>query len=95
MMEIFAVHAVRATEVRPTEFLCEQLTDAERYAADRSNDPDVLAAGVTRFLLNEFGARRPLALYVDGVRQQVPYVSDDRMIHAGGAAYRPGISRHA
>jgi hypothetical protein len=25
----------------------------------------------------------------------VPYVSDDRLIHAGGAGYAPGVRRHA
>jgi hypothetical protein len=94
MTEVFAVHVVRPAEIRPTELICHQLSDAEQYAADRSMDLDVLAAGVTRFLIGELGTRTPVALYVRGVRQQVPYVSDDRMIHAGGAAYAPGVRRH-
>jgi hypothetical protein len=95
MMEIFAVHVVLPAEIRPTELLSEQLAEAEKYAEERSTDPEVLAAGVTRFVLGKRGTRTPVAFYVQGGRQQVPYVSDDRMIHAGGAAYTPGVRRHA
>jgi hypothetical protein len=95
MTEIFAVHVVLPAEIRPTELLCGKRSDAEREAKERSKDPEVLAAGVTRFVLGERGTRRPVALYVRGVRQQVPYVSDDRLIHAGGAGYAPGVRRHA
>jgi hypothetical protein len=92
--EVFAVHVVLPAEIRPTELLCEHLAEAEREAKERSTDPEVFAAAVTRFVLGERGTRRPVALYVRGIRQQVPYVSDDRMIHAGGAAYAPGVRRH-
>jgi len=60
---------------------------AERYAAELSTDPGVLAAGITRFVVDELGTRRAIALYVTGIRQQVPYVSDDRIVHANGAGH--------
>lgn len=82
MTAVFAVHAVRPAEVRPTELICASLTDAEHYAAALSTDPGVLAAGISRFVVDELGTRRAVALYVRGVRQQVPYVSDDRIVHA-------------
>jgi hypothetical protein len=88
MSEVFAVHTVLAAEVRPTELICHDRGDAEQYAAELSAGPGVLAAGVARFVLDKRGTRRAVALYVQGVRQQVPYVSDDRAIHAGGAATR-------
>jgi hypothetical protein len=87
MSEIFAVHAVRPSEVRPTELICGTLADAERYAAELSKDPGVLAAGITRFVLDELGTRQAVALYVAGVKQQVPYVSDDRAVHANGTGH--------
>jgi len=87
MKEVFAVHAVRPAEVRPTELICRSLADAEHHASELSTDPGVLAAGITRFVVDELGTRRALALYVDGVKQQVPYVSDSRTIHANGAGH--------
>jgi len=87
MSEIFAVHAVRPAEVRPTELVCWSLANAERYASELSTDPGVLAAGITRFVVDELGTRRAIALYVDGVKQQVPYVSNSRVIHANGAGH--------
>ena len=48
-------------------------------------DPGILAAIVTRFVLDQLGTRQAVALYVQGVKQQVPYVGDDRVIHANGA----------
>jgi len=85
MSEVFAVHAVRASEVRPTELICQRLATAETYAAALSTDPGVLAAGITRFVIDELGTRQAVALYVDSVKQQVPYVSDSRTVHANGA----------
>jgi len=91
MSEVYAVHAVRPSEVRPTELLCRNLARAEQYASELSTDPGILAAGITRFVVDELGTRRAIALYVDGVRQQVPYVSDSRVIHANGAGHKlPG-----
>jgi hypothetical protein len=95
MTEVFAVHAVRPDEIRPTQMICQKLSAAEKYAAGLSTEPDVLAAGVTRFILDELGTRTPIALYVRGIRQKVPYVSDDRKIHAGGAAKLLGARWHA
>jgi hypothetical protein len=87
------IFTVPPGETRATGLIDRELTEAERYAEDLSNDPGVLAAGVTRFVLGKLGTRTPVAPYVRGVRQPVPYVSDDRMIHAGGAAYTPGRHR--
>ena len=85
-MVIYAVHVVRANEVRPTELLCSNLADAETNAAALSQDPGVLAAAVTRFTVDSPGTRSGVALYVAGKRQAVPYVSDDRRICSSGRA---------
>ncbi|MBV9312799.1 MAG: hypothetical protein JO100_03455 [Pseudonocardia sp.] len=85
MSEIFAVHVVHPAQVRPTEFICRKLPQAEKHAAELSNDPGVLAAGVTRFVVDEPGTRQAAALYVRGVKQRLPYVSDDRTIQANGS----------
>jgi hypothetical protein len=79
---VYAVHSVRADEVRPTKFICTELDAAERYAVDMSTDLNVLAAAVTSFVLNEPGTRRSVSLFVDGVKQSVPYISDDREINS-------------
>jgi hypothetical protein len=83
-VEIYAVHAVRHNEVRPTELVCSNLAAAEANAAALSQDPGVLAAAVTRFTMDAPGARSGVALYVAGRRQAVPYVSDDRRINSSG-----------
>jgi hypothetical protein len=79
---VYAVHTVRADEVRPTKFISTDMDAAERYAADMSTDPNVLAAAVTSFVLNEPGTRRGVSLFVDGVKQARPYVSDNRKINS-------------
>jgi hypothetical protein len=79
---VYAVYAVRADEVTATELVCGQLAGAEEYAASLSTDPGVLAAAVTRYLVDAPGERKPLVLFVAGKRQQVPYVSDDRRVFA-------------
>jgi hypothetical protein len=68
-----------------TQLICRTLATAEKYAAELSKDPDVLATGITRFVLDEIGNRQTIALYVLGIKQQVPYVSDDRAIFSNGA----------
>jgi hypothetical protein len=93
MTEVFAVHAVRTSEIRPTELICESLPRAEKYAAVLSTDPGVLAAGITCFGLDELGTRTAVALFVGGVKQQVPYVSDDRRVHANGTKQLPYAQR--
>ena len=79
---VFAVHTVRADEIRPTKFICTRLEAAEQYAKDMSTDPGVLGAAVSSFVLDQPGTRRGVALYVDGVRQAAPYVSNDRQINS-------------
>lgn len=46
---VYGVHAVRTEEVSTTVLVTSSLAPAEQYAAALSNDPGVLAAGVTRF----------------------------------------------
>ena len=46
--------------------------------------PGVLAASVVRFTLDELGTRTGVAMFVHGRRQQVPYVSDWRVLYANG-----------
>ncbi|MDQ2707568.1 MAG: hypothetical protein M3Z25_08000 [Actinomycetota bacterium] len=81
---VYGVHAVRLREICATQFITANLTVAEQYAGVMSNDPGVLAAAVTRYVMDVEGQHRAAALYVEGVRQQVPHVSDDRRICANG-----------
>jgi hypothetical protein len=68
----------------PTEVVFTDEGRACGHAALLSQDDDVLAAGVVRFTINELGTRAGIALFVDGQRQKVPYVSDCRTIYSGG-----------
>jgi hypothetical protein len=79
---IFGVHAVRADEVQATEALYRDRAAAEAWALGVSGYPDVLAAAVTRYVVDAPGHRTPVSLYVNGQRQQAPYVSDDRRVFA-------------
>lgn len=81
-MFVYAVHSVRADEVRPTKFIGTDLQVAEQHAKELSTDPGVLAAAVTSFVLDEAGTRRGVSLFVGGVKQAAPYVSDDRQINS-------------
>ena len=82
-MFVYGVHVVRADEIGITELVVTDLTTAERWACDWSQNTDegVLAAAVTRFGLDQPGTRRPVSLFVNGERQAVPYVSNCRRIH--------------
>jgi uncharacterized protein YfdQ (DUF2303 family) len=84
MSHVWAVHAVMADEVRPTQALFADEARALAYAAQVSTDDEVLAASVTRFVVDELGTRRNLAMFVDGQQQAVPHISDCRGIHGGG-----------
>ncbi len=44
----------------------------------------MLAAAVTSYVMETEGRSRAAALYVDGERQQVPHISNDRRINANG-----------
>lgn len=83
-MRIWTVHTSRADEIRPTEAIFTDETDACDHAAAVSKDAGVLAASVVRFVVNEIGNRRNVAMFVGGVRQVVPYISDCRTVHSGG-----------
>ena len=84
MTRVYAVHAVRPDEICATEVIWTTKSEADQYAKELSTDPGVLAGAVTRFVLNSPGERTPIALYVNGTRQQVPHLSDDRQIAANG-----------
>ena len=81
---VWAVHVTLVNEVRPTDsaFGTEQAACA--HAREMSKDVEVLAASVVRFTLDELGTRKGVAMFVEGKRQMVPYVSDCRSIYAGG-----------
>jgi len=83
-MQVLAVHAVRPEEISATEVIFQFLTMAEAYADALSTDPGVLAGGVTRFSVDEPGTRSAVALYVQGERQRLPFVSNDRSTFANG-----------
>lgn len=69
---IYGVHAVRPREVCATQFVTANFSAAEKYAKTVSRDPGVLAAAVTRHVVDAEGQHRPEALYVNGRRQEVP-----------------------
>ncbi len=81
---VYGVHAVRPREICATQFVTVHSLTAEKYAEVMSQDPGVLAAAVTRYVMDAEGQHRAETLYVDGVRQHVPHVSNDRRIHANG-----------
>lgn len=81
---VYGVHSATAAEVCATAALWSTLSRAEAHAKDLSTDPGVLGAAVTRFVINEPGHRTAVALYVNGKRQEAPYVSDDRRLWANG-----------
>jgi len=88
MTEVFAVHAVRPSDVRPTELICWSLGMAERYAAELSTDPGVSRGrnhSVRSSTSWALGERSRCTSQVSG--KQVPYVSDDRIVHANGAGH--------
>jgi hypothetical protein len=89
---VYAVHAVRSQEITATELICRTQSEAESYAASLSTNPAVIAAAVSRFRLDQLGTRSPVALFVAGERQDVPYVSNDRRVFANahGPASRYG-----
>jgi hypothetical protein len=81
---VWAVHAVLAGEIRPTQGLFADEGRALAYAEQLSTDDEVLAAVVTRFAVDELGTRRNVAMYVHGQRQEVPHLSNCGRIHGGG-----------
>ena len=85
---VYGVHTVRANEVAVTTLVCRSLASAQEYAAGVSTDPGVLAAAVTHYPLDTPGERSPVALFVAGIRQDVPYISDDRRVYANGRDQR-------
>ena len=76
--------ATLAAEVRPTEAVFRTWPAALDHATVLSRDPGVLAVGVVRFTLDEWGTRTGVAMFVHGRGQQVPYVSDCRALYANG-----------
>jgi hypothetical protein len=82
--QVYAVHAVRANEITAILLICQRQVDAERQAKIVSGDPGVLAGAVTEYVLDTPGRRTPVALYVRGQKQAVPYISDNRQVYANG-----------
>jgi hypothetical protein len=89
---VYGVHAVKPREVCATQFVTAHVAVAERYAETVSQYPGVLAAAVTRYVMEAQGQHRAEALYVQGVRQEVPYVSDDRRVTTSGPAWLWAVS---
>ncbi|HEX4226381.1 MAG TPA: hypothetical protein VHZ97_28725 [Pseudonocardiaceae bacterium] len=83
-MFAFTVHVTLAGEIRPTQAVFRDEEQACAYAAAASGDDEVLTASVVRFSLGELGTRSWVALFVEGARQQLPYVSDCRTLFGGG-----------
>lgn len=79
---VYAVHAVTAEEVCATEVVYSGLADADKWAEAVSTDPGVLAGAVARYTMDSPGERHPESLFVQGVRQEVPHLSDDRTVAA-------------
>jgi len=78
----WGVHAARRSlsgkvSVGPTEALWSSEAKALRAAYESSKDEGVLGASVTVYGVDA-GTHSRVALYKDGVRQQLPYVTDDR-----------------
>jgi len=78
----WGVHAARKSLsgkviVAPTEALWSSEAQALKDAYETSRDEGVLGAGVTRYGVDARTHSR-VALYKDGVRQKLPYVTDDR-----------------
>jgi hypothetical protein len=88
---VYGVHAVRAGEICATRYVSRDIRAAERYAAELSRDPGVLAAAVTAHAMDTEGRNTATALYVAGVRQEMPHCSDDRGITANGHGW---VSTH-
>lgn len=89
--QIYGVHAIKADEISATAMLCSTLAKAEAYATQLSTDPGVIAAAVTRYMVDEQGRRTAIALYVDGKRQEVPWISNDRQVLANGWSPSHGV----
>lgn len=81
---LYGVHAVRARDICATQFVTGRVAAAEKYAKVMSTDPGVLAAAVTRYVMETEGQHRAEALYVNGERQEMPYISNDRRVLANG-----------
>lgn len=78
----WGVHAARRSvsgkvSVGPTEALWSSEAKALRDAYESSKDEEVLGASVTVYGVDAHTHTR-VALFKDGVRQQLPYVTDDR-----------------
>lgn len=62
----------------PMEFAATSLPKAEKQAIERSKDPGVRAASVTRLTLDEPGSRKRISSFVHGQRQQYPHTTNNR-----------------
>jgi hypothetical protein len=81
---VWTVHVTLPDEIRPTDAVFGTEQAACTRARQMSKDAEILAASVVRFTIDELGTRSGVAMFVQGKRQMVPYVSDCRSIYAGG-----------
>jgi len=78
---IWGVHLARRDATRqlivgPTVMVCSNEPLAQQEAFERSKDAQVLAASVTRYILDRTGDHKRVSLYVEGKRQLRPYCTD-------------------
>lgn len=66
---VFTVHSARPDDVGAVEIIYSSEREARAFAESRSRDYRVRSASVTRFHVGQFGARHPVAFYVDGSEQ--------------------------
>jgi len=78
---VWGVHLARRDAtghliVGPTILVSTSQSLAEQQAFERSKDDGVRGASVTRYRLDRVGEDTRESLWVEGVRQQVPFVTD-------------------
>jgi hypothetical protein len=66
---VYVVYVARGNLAGPTMRVTEDLCEAERWAAELSMDRDGLATQVIRFVTGYPHSRKPIALFVSGVRE--------------------------
>lgn len=67
--QVYTVHVTRPDRAGTVEIVFADENEACAYARDRSQDPRILSASVTRYLVSELGTRHPMAWYVAGSKQ--------------------------
>jgi hypothetical protein len=78
-MNVWSVHSTKPDELGAVEVIFPSEREARAYALDRSRDPRVTSASVTRFTVGELGTRHPVAWYRDGTEQPMRF--HDRQLY--------------